>query len=1155
MNVGTSMGTANLGGNGSSHRGHVYNEVLERKAKRDEKDPALSVPGMPPNFGKDLVPHVLTFQGILSSIAKVYRPSDESLRDSLANARFMRNDCSIMESLEQRQRSTALLDWHLEPEDPTDPAAEWLVTKMTAILKRTPRFMQFRENLLSAIWYGRAAVRNRYEWQRVDGCNRIVIAHWLPVHGDKLVFRYDDGSGTDQHQAVGIRVGAGYSAHHPSLAGWVDNSKRGKIEQTDYGLAYFLDPYERDLLIIHRHQIEDGEYEDPQNAGRINGVGIRSRIYWTWFQKQESLAWLMEYMERSAFGIEIWYYPSGNPEAKTATREAAEERIGQGRNIILVPRPPGDQAQNFGVDKIENSMAGANALQDILTNYFGHQIKRYILGQTLTTEASNTGLGSNLGDIHMATYLDIIKYDATNLEETMSEQTVKILQDYNFPQFQDIRLRFVIHTETEDVDTKLTAWRQAFDMGVKLKARDVYEMIGASEPTADDETLSMEEQQQALSPPMPASLPAPGGGGVPFGDEEEEGMGPFDDGGDEEPPDAGFGPESTAGMEVGDTKRENGQTYRLNANRRWERYSTPDHWKLKGYDSLRKYAQNYNATELLEILDTGGDPDFGDSVETEEVSEEAAAQAQRVSGKSTGELHVEALRFVEDWTLPDDPELYAKDVSVRIRDAAAETDTNPSDSQKEAGNYRMGRVNLHGLEIAIENPKGSVRSGVDRDGKPWSITMASHYGYIKKTESEADGDHIDVFLGPNPDSEMVYVVDQVNPDSGKFDEHKVMLGWTNKSEAKAAYLASYSHGWNGFLAISGMALPVFKTWAMEGDSKTPVHKQDIEKYAIAFEESRHPRASKGTSEGGRFGSSGGGGQSSTTKPQQVKVQGLDFDVVQNNGDWFYRPSGVTSAPWQAADRNKQTGRGEPPILLPQSSEPKAEQAELPFGQKQPKRKKPKHAPGQKDLPLDQKRQGGPRQERKFTDLDKWRETDAQRNARKQKFNPKSQRGQAIVELAEEAGHKPSDVLDALKMIHEPKAKEIDARNAARKHGRHLSRLTSGDMSRMENGGFDHATNPDKIGGSTGAKMRSFDTRAQEFARDNPGIIGDADTGEELAANFWDFIRQGDESVPSLTSSENVRAAFEVLEQAGAASQSEEEVVPFARSGEVEKYIT
>lgn len=171
--------------------------------------------------------------------------------------------------------------------------------------------------------------------------------------------------------------------------------------------------------------------------------------------------------------------------------------------------------------------------------------------------------------------------------------------------------------------------------------------------------------------------------------------------------------------------------------------------------------------------------------------------------------------------------------SKRVHDAGKEVDTNPTDGQKEAGNYKKGHVKIDGFDITIENPKGSVRSGVDVDGKPWSITMNNPYGYIRGTKG-VDGDHVDVFLGDS--GAGVYVVDQVHPD-GSFDEHKVMYGFGSLEEAKAAYLANYSPGWNGIGDITGVSKEVFKEWVDSSHRKT----KPFAEYKIAKDKAEQER--------------------------------------------------------------------------------------------------------------------------------------------------------------------------------------------------------------------------------------------------------------------------------------------------------------------------
>lgn len=154
-----------------------------------------------------------------------------------------------------------------------------------------------------------------------------------------------------------------------------------------------------------------------------------------------------------------------------------------------------------------------------------------------------------------------------------------------------------------------------------------------------------------------------------------------------------------------------------------------------------------------------------------------------------------------------------------IATAEAAVNTSPTDKQKEAGNYKKGHVRIDGHNITIEQPKGSVRSGEDSRGRKWTQTMQNTYGYIRGTKS-VDGDHIDVFLSDNPEQGKVYVVDQIDPETGKFDEHKVMYGFNSADEAKAAYLANYEKGWKGLGTITEVSKEEFKKWLNESNRKT-----------------------------------------------------------------------------------------------------------------------------------------------------------------------------------------------------------------------------------------------------------------------------------------------------------------------------------------------
>ena len=152
--------------------------------------------------------------------------------------------------------------------------------------------------------------------------------------------------------------------------------------------------------------------------------------------------------------------------------------------------------------------------------------------------------------------------------------------------------------------------------------------------------------------------------------------------------------------------------------------------------------------------------------------------------------------------------------SLRLKAAIEETETNPSDAQKESGNYKKGHIKFGGYDYTIENPKGSTRSGKDADGKEWKVTMHDTYGYIRGKFGK-DGDHLDMFINDKADLDNwngdVFVVDQVNPD-GSFDEHKVMYGYDSMDDAEKAYLANYSKGWQGLGNITGASKTEFDKW-------------------------------------------------------------------------------------------------------------------------------------------------------------------------------------------------------------------------------------------------------------------------------------------------------------------------------------------------------
>ena len=172
----------------------------------------------------------------------------------------------------------------------------------------------------------------------------------------------------------------------------------------------------------------------------------------------------------------------------------------------------------------------------------------------------------------------------------------------------------------------------------------------------------------------------------------------------------------------------------------------------------------------------------------------------------------------EGVVIPDDSEQMAKETPEQSRRKkfgpilnrkSASPEANPTAKQREAGNYRMGHRRVHGLDVSIETAKGGKR-------RPEWPDMPCDYGYIKGTKAR-DGDHVDVFLGPYPESEVVYVIDQ-ETQAGRFDEHKCMIGFRSERGAVSTYLKAYTSGWS-VGPVTTMTIGQFKCWLSAGDTK------------------------------------------------------------------------------------------------------------------------------------------------------------------------------------------------------------------------------------------------------------------------------------------------------------------------------------------------
>ncbi|MDF0607228.1 hypothetical protein HZU77_016580, partial [Neisseriaceae bacterium TC5R-5] len=175
--------------------------------------------------------------------------------------------------------------------------------------------------------------------------------------------------------------------------------------------------------------------------------------------------------------------------------------------------------------------------------------------------------------------------------------------------------------------------------------------------------------------------------------------------------------------------------------------------------------------------------------------------------------------------LPVDPKRFAQlEIAAHQGAFGHNSLPEPSRAQIEAGNYKKGRFRLFGLPIAIEQPRGTYRTGTGADGKPWATRLAGHYGYLPGTQG-ADGDAVDLFIGPFIAHPTAYLINQfVN---GQFDEHKVLLGCADEQHARRLYLDSYERGWPGLESLVPLSISQLKWWLKHGDMLRPLRPQQL----------------------------------------------------------------------------------------------------------------------------------------------------------------------------------------------------------------------------------------------------------------------------------------------------------------------------------------
>lgn len=433
--------------------------------------------GLPPGGGNFLLPPQFTFNALTNSHAEAYQIRfDTALRSSRENAWRMRLDAMIDGCLEVRITPTALLPMSVKPWDDTDPQQVAAAKRQERLLARVPRMTELRRWLLKeGLFVGRAAAQITYGWVRDTATGRMMCYPngYRLLNGDKIQFKWDGSAG------IAVQGGSPLASHDNTVV-------------LDGFPVYFPTPQERPGLIVHRSYSEDADYYRPFFAGSIHGVGLRSRLYWVWALKSQLWQMGIDFLRWFSRGITVYYYEHGNDKHLQELSEMVRRQ--DGNSAVFLP-VFGEQAAGANgkpymqkpFDHIDVSTASPAFLQKLLTEYLDDLIRFLILHQSLTTSTASTGLGSGVAATHQTTFDNLVKMDATVLDDTFTEEVLSIMYATNEPGVMPGRC--MSQVDSPNVAQLMEAAQTIVSLGGTVPAGPLLDAAGIPEPKAGETLL------------------------------------------------------------------------------------------------------------------------------------------------------------------------------------------------------------------------------------------------------------------------------------------------------------------------------------------------------------------------------------------------------------------------------------------------------------------------------------------------------------------------------------------------------------------------------------------------------------------------------------------------------------------------------------------
>lgn len=435
------------------------------------------------------------FSALVQIAKDVLVNPDIAYRQNRQMSEQMIRDPMIMAPLSKRMLATAQLDWEIVPEEENAKDPEQMATakQVENIIRKIPHRTDFFKDLLWGVWKGTGV--SEADWDFNHTLKQWVVTGHRPHNGDK--FTYD-----------------------------IWGKPRILVRQNQTAGRELTDG-ERDRLIIHVYDPEDGSFYDGAEAGYLyKGRGLRDLAWHYWWLKHNALRFWLQFMERFGGGMAIGRYPMGNAAAKNAIEAVLQNLLNDSKISMPVPAGAGDKEQ-YGIELTTVSTAQSNArlFQDFVDGWAGKHLRLLIEGQEQANQESGDGLGSNRADKLMDIFKMYVKYDAGSLSDTLSDELVARIMRFNFPSA-PYKLKFKFIVEEDDYADQKDRVTAAKDLGLVVPKTWAYEALDIPQPQLDEEVIDFGAMQQAQlgigfsgqpgMEGMDANLPGAGDDGQPL---------------------------------------------------------------------------------------------------------------------------------------------------------------------------------------------------------------------------------------------------------------------------------------------------------------------------------------------------------------------------------------------------------------------------------------------------------------------------------------------------------------------------------------------------------------------------------------------------------------------------------------------------------------